>query len=51
MSNLKIIWLSLYLIISFTAYAQQRGEIKGRISTTSNTPIEGATITILEQIK
>ncbi|WP_052764312.1 carboxypeptidase-like regulatory domain-containing protein [Sphingobacterium sp. IITKGP-BTPF85] len=48
MSNLKIIWLSLYLIISFTAYAQQRGEIKGRISTTSNTPIEGATITILE---
>ncbi|WP_400262253.1 TonB-dependent receptor [Sphingobacterium sp. SG20118] len=47
MLKLKIIWLNLFLIISFTSNAQQLGELNGKVSTTSNVPIEGATITII----
>ncbi|UZJ64939.1 carboxypeptidase-like regulatory domain-containing protein [Sphingobacterium sp. KU25419] len=47
MLKLKIIWLNLFLIISLTSYAQQKGELKGKVSTSSNEPIEGATITLI----
>ncbi|WP_293928444.1 TonB-dependent receptor [Sphingobacterium sp. UBA6320] len=47
MLKLKIIWLNLFLIISLTSYAQQKGELKGKVSTNSNEPIEGATITLI----
>ncbi|UIR55512.1 carboxypeptidase-like regulatory domain-containing protein [Sphingobacterium sp. SRCM116780] len=44
MLKLKIIWLTLLLIISFTSFAQQIGTLKGKVN--SNEPLEGASISL-----
>jgi len=48
MSKFKIIWLIVFLIISQSSFAQQVAELKGKIVTASNEPIEGASITFRE---
>ena len=48
MSKFKIIWSIVFLIISQSSFAQQVAELKGRIVTAYNEPIEGASITFIE---
>ncbi|MNK00268.1 Vitamin B12 transporter BtuB precursor [compost metagenome] len=44
MSKFKVIWLLLFLTLSFSSFSQQQAQIEGSIKNSAKEPIEGATI-------